>query len=76
MSAIRVVDALAGRVPVGSTVVVKGWIRNRRASKADGGLSFLTVHDGSCFDAIQVVARPSLANYESEVTHLTTGCSV
>jgi asparaginyl-tRNA synthetase len=76
MSATRVVDALAGRVSVGSTVVVKGWVRNRRESKAGGGLTFLTVHDGSCFDAIQVVARPTLANYGSEVTHLTTGCSV
>ena len=54
---VRVVDALTGRVPVGTTVVVKGWIRNRRDSKAGGGLAFLTVHDGSCFDAIQVVAR-------------------
>ncbi len=76
MSHVRVVEALAGRVPVGSAVVVKGWIRNRRDSKAGGGLAFLTVHDGSCFDAIQVVARASLANFESEVTRLTTGCSV
>jgi asparaginyl-tRNA synthetase len=72
----RVVDALRGRVPVGSTVVVKGWIRNRRESKAGGGLSFLTVHDGSCFDPVQVVARTSLANFKSEVAHLTSGCSV
>ena len=73
---VRVVDTLAGRPPVGTTVVVKGWIRHRRESKAGGGLAFLTVHDGSCFDAIQVVARASLANFESEVSHLTTGCSV
>ena len=73
---IRVVDALAGRIPVGSTVVVKGWIRHRRESKAAGGLAFLTVHDGSCFDAIQVVARASLPNFEGEVSRLTTGCSV
>ena len=74
--AVRVVDVLAGRVPVGTTVVVKGWIRNRRESKAGGGLAFLTVHDGSCFAAIQVVARAALANFESEVARLTTGCSV
>jgi asparaginyl-tRNA synthetase len=71
---VPVVDALSGRVPVGSTVVVKGWVRNRRDSKA--GLSFLTVHDGSCFDPIQIVARASLPNLESEVVHLTAGCSV
>jgi asparaginyl-tRNA synthetase len=75
-SDVRVADALAGRIPVGSTVTVKGWIRTRRESKAGGGLSFLAVHDGSCFDPIQVVARAGLANYGSEVVHLTTGCSV
>jgi asparaginyl-tRNA synthetase len=36
----------------------------RRDSKA--GLSFIHVHDGSCFDAIQVVAPAQLRNYESE----------
>ncbi len=75
-AATRVVDALSGRVAVGETVTVKGWIRNRRDSKAGGGLAFLTVHDGSCFDPIQVVARAALENFESEVAHLTTGCSV
>jgi asparaginyl-tRNA synthetase len=73
---IRIADALLGRVPVGSTVVIKGWVRNRRDSKAGGGLAFITVHDGSGFDAIQVVARASLPNFESEVARLTTGCSV
>jgi asparaginyl-tRNA synthetase len=73
---VLVADALRGRVLVGSEVVVKGWVRNRRDSKAGGGLCFFTVHDGSCFDPIQVVARASLANFESEVAHLTTGCSV
>src|SRR5438094_402622 len=34
------------------------------------------VPDGSCFDAVQAVAHPTLANYESEVLHLTTGCAV
>ena len=73
---VLVADALGGRVPVGSTVVVKGWVRNRRDSKAGGGLSFFTVHDGTCFEPIQVVARASLPNFESEVVRLTTGCSV
>ncbi len=65
---------LAGKVPVGTAVTVKGWVRTRRDSKA--GLSFLHVHDGTCFDPIQVVAPGSLANYDSEVTGLTAGCSV
>ena len=67
-------DALASKVLIGSMVTVKGWIRTRRDSKA--GLSFLHVHDGSCFDALQVVAAKTLPNYESEILHLTTGCAV
>jgi asparaginyl-tRNA synthetase len=73
---VRVVEALTGRVPVGTSVVVKGWVRSRRESKAGGGLAFVAVHDGSCFDPIQVVARASLTNFETEVVRLTTGCSV
>ncbi|HEY0397087.1 MAG TPA: OB-fold nucleic acid binding domain-containing protein, partial [Acidimicrobiia bacterium] len=67
---------LGGEVAVGSTVTVKGWIRTRRDSKAGGGLSFLTVSDGSCFDAVQAVAHPTLPNYDSDVLHITTGCAV
>jgi len=70
----RIAAILSGSVPVGTEVLVKGWIRTRRDSKA--GLSFLNVHDGSAFDGIQVVAPSELPNYESEVLHLTTGCSV
>jgi len=61
---------------VGTPLTVKGWVRSRRDSKADGGLSFITVHDGTCQDPIQVVARRDLSNYESEVIRLSTGCAV
>jgi asparaginyl-tRNA synthetase len=67
-------DLLAGRVEPGSTVTVKGWVRTRRDSKA--GISFVNVHDGSCFDAIQVVVGGEVGNYADEVVRLTTGCSV
>jgi asparaginyl-tRNA synthetase len=70
----RVVDILSGRAAVGTRATVAGWIRTRRDSKA--GLSFLTVHDGSCFDPLQVVAPSTLGNYGDEVTHLTAGCAV
>ncbi|MGB0860778.1 MAG: OB-fold nucleic acid binding domain-containing protein, partial [Pseudoalteromonas spongiae] len=73
MSHIAITDLLKGRVEVGATVTIKGWIRTRRDSKA--GISFLAVHDGSCFDPIQAVVPNSLNNYE-EVTKLTAGCSV
>ena len=55
-------------------VTVKGWIRTRRDSKA--GISFLAIHDGSCFDPIQAVVPNTLDNYAQEVLHLTAGCSV
>jgi asparaginyl-tRNA synthetase len=70
----RIVDILAGRTAVGARATVRGWIRTRRDSKA--GLSFLAVHDGSCFDALQVVAPAALGNYHDEVLHLTAGCAV
>jgi asparaginyl-tRNA synthetase len=74
MAWLRIADLLTGAVAPGTGVTVKGWVRTRRDSKA--GLSFVHVHDGSCFDPIQVVAPNTLPNYESEVLHLTAGCSV
>jgi len=74
MAEISIADALKGKVGVGEVVTVKGWVRTRRDSK--GGFSFVAINDGSCFDSIQVVAPGTLANYQSEVMHLTSGCSV
>src|SRR6478735_1367725 len=74
MSSTRIAKILAGDVPVGTKVTVEGWIRTRRDSKA--GLSFLAIHDGSCHDALQVVAPQELANYQSDVLRITTGCAV
>src|SRR5690242_3375865 len=59
---------------VGRQVVIDGWVRTRRDSK--GGFSFLEINDGSCFGNIQVVADGKLPNYDSEIKHLTAGCSV
>ena len=61
-------------VAVGDRIRLRGWVRTRRDSKA--GLSFVQLHDGSCFDTAQVVAPGELENYASEVQHLTTGCSL
>ncbi|MCC2616083.1 asparagine--tRNA ligase [Aestuariibacter halophilus] len=68
-----VVDVLAGKFAIGEQVEVKGWVRTRRDSKA--GLSFVALHDGSCFDPVQVIALNSLPNY-ADVQRLTTGCSL
>jgi asparaginyl-tRNA synthetase len=70
----RVSEALG--MPVGTQLTVKGWLRTRRDSKAEGGLSFLSVHDGTCFEPIQVVATGSLPNYQREVLRLSTGCAL
>ncbi|MEL6543639.1 MAG: asparagine--tRNA ligase [Myxococcota bacterium] len=70
----RIADVFAGSVEVGQSVQVHGWVRTRRDSKA--GLSFIALHDGSCFDALQLVAQSTLPNYESEIQKLTTGCSL
>ncbi|MEZ4386061.1 MAG: asparagine--tRNA ligase [Candidatus Krumholzibacteriia bacterium] len=70
----KIADILTGRVQIGTTVTVKGWVRTRRDSKA--GLSFVQVHDGTCFDTLQVVAPSDLANYADEVVRLSAGCAV
>jgi len=74
MTTTSIEHALAGRLPAGGEVTVRGWVRTRRDSKA--GLSFVNVSDGSCFAPIQVVVPSSLPNYESEVKRLTAGCAV
>src|SRR3954470_739248 len=67
-------DILRGSFATNTAVTVRGWIRTRRDSKA--GISFLHVSDGSSFHPLQVVAPNTLANYATEVTRLTAGCSV
>lgn len=74
MSSTRIADIFAGSPAVGSKVTIEGWIRTRRDSKA--GLSFLAVHDGSCFEALQVIAPAELANYQADILRITTGCAV
>lgn len=74
MSANSVVSMLKGKVSTGQEVTVNGWVRSKRDSKA--GISFIAIHDGSAFDAIQAVVPNDLDNYESEVLSITTGCAV
>lgn len=74
MSIAVIKDVLGGKFATGEMVTVRGWVRTRRDSKA--GISFINVHDGSCFDTVQAVVPNELNNYSSEVVKLTTGCSV
>ncbi|MBE8215257.1 MAG: asparagine--tRNA ligase [Endozoicomonadaceae bacterium] len=56
------------------SIRISGWVRTKRNSKA--GLSFVSVYDGSCFDAIQVIADHILPNYQTDILRLTSGCCV
>lgn len=67
-------QCLDGEISVDETVTVQGWVKTRRDSKS--GLSFINLHDGSCFAPIQIVATDGLTNYQDEVTKLTAGCSL
>jgi asparaginyl-tRNA synthetase len=70
----KIKDALAGKPAIGEAIIIRGWVRTRRDSKA--GFSFINVHDGSSFHPIQVVAPGELGNYTNEVQKLTSGCAV
>ncbi|MCC6134186.1 MAG: asparagine--tRNA ligase [Candidatus Contendobacter sp.] len=74
MAVSSIAAILSGQLPLGSQTTVQGWLRTRRDSKA--GLSFLTIHDGSGFEPLQVIAPAELPNYASEIVHLTAGCAV
>ena len=67
-------DILQGQAALGHKVLINAWVRTRRDSKA--GLSFIQVHDGSCFATLQIVVENTLANYQDEILHLSSGCSV
>ncbi|WP_133127414.1 asparagine--tRNA ligase [Legionella nagasakiensis] len=67
-------QCLDGEIRVDETVSVQGWVKTRRDSKA--GLSFISLHDGSCFAPIQIVAPAELPNYQRDILKLTTGCSL
>ncbi len=56
----------------GERVLVKGWIRTKRDSKA---FSFLELNDGSCLKNIQIIADNLIENYE-QIKKLTTGAAV
>ena len=74
MNQFSINEIFNGSVAVGDQVRIEGWVRTRRTSKA--GISFIALHDGSCFDAIQIVVPQELQNYDSEVIHLGAGCAI
>lgn len=71
---IRTIKECLNTTKASEIVTVRGWVKTRRDSKA--GLSFINLHDGSCFASLQLTVPQSLANYHEEVLHLTSGCSI
>lgn len=57
---------------VGKRVTVGGWIRSVRDSKTFG---FIVLHDGTCFDTLQVVYHDNLDNF-SEISKLNVGSAI
>jgi asparaginyl-tRNA synthetase len=64
-------DLLASISPLES-VIVHGWVRTRRDSKA---FSFLEVNDGSCLKNLQVIVDAGVAGHE-RISECATGASV
>lgn len=67
----RIKDAMNARQS-GVEITVAGWARTVRVGKE---VTFIALNDGSCFSSLQVVAEPSLSNYD-EVSRLGTGSAV
>jgi asparaginyl-tRNA synthetase len=69
----RIANLLSQR-PVGERVLVSGWVRTRRDSKA--GFSFIELNDGSCLANLQILAETTLPNYKDEIARLSPGACV
>jgi len=59
---------------LGKSVLLQGWVRTRRDSKA--GFSFVELNDGSSFGNVQIVVSNELPNYETEIKQITAGSSI
>jgi asparaginyl-tRNA synthetase len=58
--------------PVGSEIILRGWVRSRRDSK---GVTFIELNDGSRFKSMQLVVDAG-AIAEDTLKQITTGCSI
>ncbi len=74
MQTASVRQVLAGDITPGTEIMVQGWVRTRRDSKA--GFSFIHLNDGSCLANLQLVADKGLSNYDDEILRLTSGASL
>jgi asparaginyl-tRNA synthetase len=59
-------------MPVGTEVLLRGWVRSRRDSK---GITFIELNDGSRFRSMQLVVEAGTLPDEI-LKHITTGSSI
>ncbi len=59
-------------LPVGSEIILRGWVRSRRDSK---GITFIELNDGSRFKSMQLVAEAGAIS-EDTLKQVTTGSSL
>lgn len=71
MKRTKVVDALSS-TDFGKEIIVKGWVRSHRSSKA---VDFIALNDGSTIKSIQVVVDPSSIDEET-LKSITTGACI
>ena len=57
---------------LGQRIRVGGWVRSNRGSKSFG---FLAVHDGSCFETLQIVYQDQMDNF-SRISRLNVGTAL
>ncbi|MCF0135492.1 MAG: asparagine--tRNA ligase [Lachnospiraceae bacterium] len=55
------------------TITVTGWVRSIRDSKA---LGFIVLHDGTCFNTLQIIYEASNVNNFDEISHAPVGSSM
>jgi asparaginyl-tRNA synthetase len=58
--------------PVGSEIVLRGWVRSRRDSK---GVTFIELNDGSRFKSMQLVVEAGVIS-DDTLRQVTTGSSI
>jgi asparaginyl-tRNA synthetase len=62
----------AFKLPVGSEIALRGWVRSRRDSK---GVTFIELNDGSRFKSMQLVVEAGAISDET-LKQVTTGSSI
>ncbi|MGC8491231.1 MAG: asparagine--tRNA ligase [Syntrophobacteraceae bacterium] len=72
---IRIADLLGNEAKwLGKRVVVQGWVKTRRDSKA--GVGFIELNDGSSLKGLQVITESEGGEYGAVLAKITTGSAI